>query len=364
MISTAALGPIPPARSVLVTTAAWLIILAGALASLISIISFLMLLARSYGTSTGGLLDWLLVLAGPPVTFVAGIGLLRRRRWAWFCIAGILCAVLAWQAFQIAFPSPSGTTTYTSPSGVPTTVLSSGPAYSLPVIAVCVVMLAVLFSHRSRAEFVSGRMKLRAPAALARGQHAEPAKDWRVGHTGRDSMYYEELRDGVWQRIAIDGEMLIGRAHHVIYFASPEQWQRYPDWARHRRDAIIARIKSVFREPDYEYDGGGTIGATVSLTAVPRATARPMKASEFRALLVALAFLLGITGLMAWLVSNGMQNNETWWPAKRASQQRTVSRAKEPAMFWTSIGIYSGTGLATFGLAVCMVRWSRAGKGA
>ena len=78
---------------------------------------------------------------------------------------------------------------------------------------------------------------------------------WRVGHRGRDGMYYEEFHEGVWQRIDVDGEMLMGRAHHVIYFASTEQWQRYPDWARERRDEIIARIKCGFREPDYEYEG-------------------------------------------------------------------------------------------------------------
>jgi len=28
---------------------------------------------------------------------------------------------------------------------------------------------------------------------------------------------------------------------------------RFPDWAAGRRDQIVARIKSEFREPDYEY---------------------------------------------------------------------------------------------------------------
>jgi len=77
-------------------------------------------------------------------------------------------------------------------------------------------------------------------------------KTWRVGHQGRDRMYYEELHGGAWERIDIDGEMLMGRAHHVIYFASPERWLEYPEWARGRRDEIIARITSEFREPDYE----------------------------------------------------------------------------------------------------------------
>jgi hypothetical protein len=39
--------------------------------------------------------------------------------------------------------------------------------------------------------------------------------------------------------------MLVGPVHHVIYFVSPERWQqRYPDWARDRRDEIIARVKA------------------------------------------------------------------------------------------------------------------------
>lgn len=68
-------------------------------------------------------------------------------------------------------------------------------------------------------------------------------------------MFYEELVDGKWERIEIAGEILTGRAHHVIYFAGPAEWLDYPDWARNRRDEIIRRIKSEFQEPDYEYDG-------------------------------------------------------------------------------------------------------------
>lgn len=79
--------------------------------------------------------------------------------------------------------------------------------------------------------------------------------EWRVGHKGRDAMYYEELHDGSWERMEIDGEMLMGRAHHVIYFDSTEKWLQQPEWAQGRRDEIIARIKSAFQEPDYEYYG-------------------------------------------------------------------------------------------------------------
>jgi hypothetical protein len=89
-------------------------------------------------------------------------------------------------------------------------------------------------------------------AAASRGRrtrNTDARVSWRVGHVGRDSMYYEELRDGAWHRISIDGEMLTGVAHHVIYFSSI----RFPDWAAGRREEIIERIKSSFHPPDYEY---------------------------------------------------------------------------------------------------------------
>jgi hypothetical protein len=214
------------ARNGPVTALAWFVIVAGGVLTPISVISFLMGLAGSYGTKTGSALDWLVVVGGPPLTFFAGIGLLRRRRWAWFCVTAILFALLAWQAFKVAFPPPSTTTTYISPSGVPTTVLGGGPAYSVPIIAVCLAMLAVLFSRKARAEFAAPVIQaatMQAPAsetprAPSRGEldaaaERDIARGWRVGHRGRDQMFYEERHDGRWQWIELDGEMLTGRAH-------------------------------------------------------------------------------------------------------------------------------------------------------
>lgn len=73
---------------------------------------------------------------------------------------------------------------------------------------------------------------------------------WRVGHVGRDMMYYEEFRDGAWQRISIDGDMLTGRPHHIIYL----NHITFPVWAADRRGEIIERIRIGFPETDYEYD--------------------------------------------------------------------------------------------------------------
>jgi hypothetical protein len=92
-------------------------------------------------------------------------------------------------------------------------------------------------------------------AALVRGpihKTTDRKRGWRVGHVGRDTMYYEEFRERAWQRMEIDGEMLIGKAHHVIYFASLQ----FPEWASERRDEIVGRIKSKFHPPEYEYDDG------------------------------------------------------------------------------------------------------------
>jgi hypothetical protein len=68
-------------------------------------------------------------------------------------------------------------------------------------------------------------------------------------------MYYEEFHASKWRRLDISGELEMGRAHHVIFLGTREEWSRRPEWARDRRDEIIRRIKSVFRIPDYEYRG-------------------------------------------------------------------------------------------------------------
>jgi hypothetical protein len=195
------------------------------------------------------------------------------------------------------------------------------------------------------------------------------ARGWRVGHQGRDQMYYEELRDGVWKRIDIDGEMLMGRAHHVIYFASPERWSQYPPWASQRRDEIIARIKSEFREPDYEYYGAGAgspappagagpVGPNVPPRARPPSTPPPPPA-EMRALLVAVLLLFALAGGMAWVVTRGLSRGETSYPSQRATLRRTVSRQQEPGMFWVSMGVYAAIGAGALTLGLLGVRAGR-----
>jgi hypothetical protein len=89
-------------------------------------------------------------------------------------------------------------------------------------------------------------------------------RGWRVGHSGRDDMYYDEWRDETWKRIPIGGDMLTGEAHHVICFDSIE----FPEWAFEHRELILQRVKQEFQPPDYRYhgvvgDSGGEVQVTV-----------------------------------------------------------------------------------------------------
>ena len=358
-----------PTRSAAITVIAWLAIVAGGLGSTISVITAAMFAVGSYGTKNASALAALVTIAGPPLLFTAGIGLLRRKRIAWFTIVAILIAMLVWQGSEFLKPTMAEDRTFIDSNGVQTTVMSGGTRHSMPIVAVCIAALTILLSQKMLTELSparTGQPRQHGPIPPSRGEldAAEDrgvARGWRVGHRGRDQMVYEEHREGRWQWVVLDGEMQMGRAHHVIYFASAETWLRYPEWARHRRDEIIARIKSQFREPDYEYADGRATDATPAAApaAIPSPAPQQMKASEFLALLAFVVILLGIAGGMAWLVGTGVKRGETYWPATRNSQQRVVAQAKEPVMFWTSIGVYSSIGLGALGFGIYIIRWSR-----
>jgi hypothetical protein len=68
------------------------VILGSAALTPISVVSFLMIVAGSHGTASATLLGFLNVVVVPPVTLIAGIGLLRRKAWARYYLSA-LCAV-------------------------------------------------------------------------------------------------------------------------------------------------------------------------------------------------------------------------------------------------------------------------------
>jgi len=353
VMSIATASTVTPRRSGFVTALAWAVIVTSALLSPISVISLLMLLVKSHGTQSATVLGFLGVVVAPPVGLVAGIGLLRRWAWAWWCVLVLLIAVIAANAHTLATARPTDTTTV-SPSGTRTTMLASPPNYhSLPLIALCTLLVAKLCSRAVRDELgVRLPSRARGPAAASSGAPdgaPDGSPHWRVGHRGRDCMYYEERHFGRWRRIEISGEMLMGRAHHVIYFDSPTAWRAYPEWARDRRDEIIARIKSAFRPPDYEYgdDGGGVAAAPTPAAPGPAMATEPPPQRATMVLVVCI--LGGLAAGMGWLVKSGLESGTTVLPTKY-SRSYSVSREQDPVSFWLSIGVYAGIGLGSAGL--------------
>lgn len=305
-----------------------------------------MILVGSYGTESTTVLGFLTVVVAPPLTFVASIGFLRRMRWARHYLVGLFTIILIVNVvdFLSANPEP---TREVSPSGVPTTTLPTDRAIFVPMIVLSAAMLGLLLSRRVRLEFPADetpRVVVQTAQAPRSEPHASPSRDWHVGHVGRDGMYYEERHTGGWQRIEIDGEMLIGPAHHAVYLASPERWRSYPEWARDRRDEIVARIKSEFREPDYEYSHAG------AAPIAPTRASAPSHPGNRWAVILAVTILLGLAAGTGWLAYHGVGSGETMLPAKMSSHRRPVVRASEPVLFWFSIGLYASIAIGCVGL--------------
>jgi hypothetical protein len=205
---------------------------------------------------------------------------------------------------------------------------------------------------------------------------AGSGRKWRVGHTGRDQMYYEELVEGSWERISVDGEMLLGRAHHAIFFRSPEAWKSLPGWAQGRRTEIIARIKSQFREPDYEYYGDGDEGTgsglgvapgdspadpvpvAMSQCAVPAVPRQGSKKGLYFSVLVLLAVSVGAF----WYANKSVKEGKTTLPTRHGGSGHPVFLKEDPVLFWTCVGAYGVAGMASTGLAAWLLIAARKPK--
>ena len=153
MTPTEAPGAIPSrSQSVLVTSLAWLTIVVGALGTPISALALLMILAGGPGSATSDLLGFLIVVVGPPAAIVAGIGLLRRKRWARYFLLAIVLWALAHNVYLLA-RGPIPQSTHVSPAGVPTTVLETPVSpYTIPAILVCAGLVVALLLPKVRTE--------------------------------------------------------------------------------------------------------------------------------------------------------------------------------------------------------------------
>ena len=144
-----------PTRSGGVTALAWCVILAATALLPISFITVLMVMAGSHGTQSS-LVGFVSVVIAPPVTLAAGIELLRRKAWARYYLIALFAVVLTINLYDFVRANPEPVR-YTSPSGVPTTVLGTDRTMFVPMIVVSAAALAILLSQRTRADFASAR---------------------------------------------------------------------------------------------------------------------------------------------------------------------------------------------------------------
>ena len=343
-----------PRRTILTTVVGVAAILAGGLGSLFSLFALLLAMGKSYANAAADPLGIFLIFILPPGTLLAGIGLLFRHRWARWWLVLLMAGLVALGAKGLLAPGSAAFTFEPGPAA------DAARRAMLISSASCVVVgslvLLGMFSRSVRREFQSPqKFPAISPSEASPVSPQDESEGWHVGHRGRDMMFYEERHGGVWQRLDIDGEMLTGSAHHVIYFASEETWQSYPEWARHRRDEIIARIKSRFHAPDYEYHE--TAGTVRSATSVPPSIRPPLPKRD-GSILPMLAFLLVIAAGAFWLAVQGVNEGETRLPIKHNSSSRSVSRDEKPALFWASISLLSalGTGCTVFAGWLVVVR--------
>src|SRR5688572_5113389 len=84
-----------PRRSILVTLLGVAGILAGGRGSLFSAFALLLVIGKPYASSTSDPLGIVLIFILPPVTLLAGIGLLLRHRWARWWMILLMAALLA-----------------------------------------------------------------------------------------------------------------------------------------------------------------------------------------------------------------------------------------------------------------------------
>jgi len=167
-------------RSLFVTLLAWAIIAISTLLLPISLMTLLMILAGSQGTSTFNPLGFVGIVMAPAASVVAGIGLLCRRNWGRYFIIILFALLIAYNGWQLVAAGPE-TTTYTSSTGVKTTVETSYgyKGYNLPIMLVCALLLAGLCRRSVRDEFKSTP----TPPPLATSPLAAPPAS-TGGHAG------------------------------------------------------------------------------------------------------------------------------------------------------------------------------------
>ena len=76
-------------------------------------------------------------------------------------------------------------------------------------------------------------------------------RKWKIRKGDNDARVYLEMDDdGSWRNISFQCEAYAKNVpRHALYMS--KNWENYPEWAQLRKDEIIARLKSVFKEPEF-----------------------------------------------------------------------------------------------------------------
>ncbi len=134
--------PLPPKRTLFTTLLGILAILIGAPASLFSAFALMMAIGKPYANASTTLLDIFLLFILPPVTLLAGIGLLFRHRWARWWMILLATGLLGVGIKGVISPAP-----------VEELFTPVAPVYAIPSAIVGGLLLLGLSTPRVRREF-------------------------------------------------------------------------------------------------------------------------------------------------------------------------------------------------------------------
>ena len=297
--------PTPPpatsSRSRFITLLGWFVLIGSAIITPISLITLLMIVAGSHGTANANMLDAFFMVCLPPATLIAGLGLLRRWRWSRLYIQVLALTFALWNA-GILWRGPTPERTYTSASGVPTTVLASQVDYPqrLASFAISLGIFFALMAKSVRQEFV----------ASIRSQ------DTRNAFTPPDLPVSPTMNTRL----------------STANFASAPVGQ-------------TAQSDSSPRDLPLT-------SPALNTRAFSAGVFSKQQRSQQRALLLAIVIMSAIAVGTGWLVHRGLSLGETYLPTKRATHSREVLRGTEPVLFWVSTGLYAALSVGSIGLAL------------
>jgi hypothetical protein len=287
-------------------------ILLGGMGSLFSAFALLLAIGKPYANSSADPLGIFVIFILPPSTLLAGIGLLLRWRVARWWMILLMAGVMVFGFNSLVAPSYQKTPNYYSDSLKQYLIVQSTAC-----IAIGGLVLLGLLSRPVRREFSSN------PSAPMPTN--EPYADG--GTASSDS---------------VADENACGRA---LRASMP--------------------LPGEYRAPQVP-SGTAVIGtppqAIQSPKLAPSSSANPQAAlpSNDGTILPALAFLLLVAAACFWFASRGLERGEIRLPVKRSSASSMVSRAEEPALFWTSFGVLAvlGSGGITASLWLIAARRS------